>query len=86
MMCIAGGTFLAECRLRPESEDRFRRRLHVSYRVSNKHRFEAEGGEERPCMHMFGHSNVTHTITIKRMHESTMHLTVENTTPVHRTI
>ena len=49
MMCIAGGTFLAECRLRPESEDRFRRRLHVSYRVSNKHRFEAEGGEERPC-------------------------------------
>ena len=30
-------------------------------------------------MHMFGHSNVTHTITIKRMHESTMHLTVENT-------
>jgi hypothetical protein len=22
---------------------------YVSYRVSNKHRFEAEGGEERPC-------------------------------------
>jgi hypothetical protein len=21
----------------------------VSYKVSNKHRFEAEGGEERPC-------------------------------------
>ena len=49
MMCIAGGTFLAECLFRPESEDRFRRQLHVSYRVSNKHRFEAEGGEEMPC-------------------------------------
>jgi hypothetical protein len=22
---------------------------YVSYKVSNKHRFEAEGGEERPC-------------------------------------
>jgi hypothetical protein len=30
--------------------------------------------------------NVSLIITIKRMHESTMHLTVEITTPVHRTI
>jgi hypothetical protein len=49
LMCIAGGTFFAEGLTRPELQDRFRRRLRVSYRVSNKHRFEAEGGEERPC-------------------------------------